>query len=114
MDQQRLHLKSVAAPLVTVALFPVHLWCQEGLEEKEEGEGFRVSLLLVLSMKTLCQALSGSHSQVCDASSLSVASSDRCCWNKSTLAGGARHGNKTDSEADTTERAPVEHLFATC
>lgn len=114
MDQQRLHLKSVAAPLVTVALFPVHLWCQEGLEEKEEGEGFRVSLLLVLSMKTLCQALSGSHSQACDASSLSVASSDRCCWNKSTLAGGARHGNKTDSEADTTERAPVEHLFATC
>lgn len=50
MDQQRLDLKSVAAPLVTVALFPVHLWCQEGLEEKEEGEGFRASLLLVLSM----------------------------------------------------------------
>lgn len=74
MDQQRLHLKSVAAPLVTVALFPVHLWCQEGLEEEEEGEGFRASLLLVLSMKTLCQALSGSHSQVCDTSSLSVAS----------------------------------------
>lgn len=44
MDQQRLDLKSVAAPLVTVALFPVHLWCQEGLEEEKEEERGSVRL----------------------------------------------------------------------
>lgn len=37
LDRQRLNLKTVAALLVTVALLPVRLWCQEGLEEEERG-----------------------------------------------------------------------------
>lgn len=78
------------------------------------GGRLRAALLPVLSMETLCQALSGSHSQVCAASScLSPPAADAVGTNPRWPGVLVTVTGPTGSEADTTERAPVEHSFAT-